>query len=44
MNDEQHEQLLIAERIEQAEQDAREKGRTSAAGATEEEGLQREGG
>jgi len=51
MNDEQRERLLIAEQIERAEQEAREKGEgTSTAGATEEEekkveeGLQREEG
>ena len=51
MNDEQRERLLIAEQIERAEQEAREKGEgTSVAGATEEEekkleeGLQREEG
>ena len=51
MNDEQRERLLIAEQIERAEREAREKGEgTSAAGATEEEekkleeGLQREEG
>ena len=51
MNDEQRERLLIAEQIERAEREAREKGEgTSAAGAIEgeekklEEGLQREEG
>jgi len=51
MNDEQRERLLIAEQIERAEQEARDKGEgTSAAGAVEdeekkrEEGLQREEG
>jgi DNA/RNA-binding protein KIN17 len=51
MNDEQRERLLIAEQIERAEREAREKGEgTSAAGAAEdeerkrEEGLQREEG
>ena len=51
MNDEQRERLLIAEQIERAEREAREKGEgTSAAGAVEdeekkrEEGLQREEG
>jgi len=49
MNDEQRERLLIAEQIERAEREAREKGEgTSAAGTIEgeeskqEEGLQRE--
>jgi DNA/RNA-binding protein KIN17 len=50
MNDEQRERLLIAEQIERAEREAREKGEgTSAEGASEEEkrreeGLQREEG
>jgi DNA/RNA-binding protein KIN17 len=50
MNDEQRERLLIAEQIERAEREAREKGEgTSAEGASEEEkrreeGLQREDG
>jgi len=51
MNDEQRERLLIAEQIERAEREAREKGEgTSAAGVVEgeekkqEEGLQREEG
>ncbi|KAI9443406.1 domain of Kin17 curved DNA-binding protein-domain-containing protein [Lactarius indigo] len=50
MNDEQRERLLIAEQIERAEREAREKGEgTSAEGAEEEErrrveGLQREEG
>ncbi|KAI0263919.1 zinc finger protein RTS2 [Gloeopeniophorella convolvens] len=50
MNDEQRERLLIAEQIERAERDAREKGEgTSSAPAVEdetrkEEGLQREEG
>jgi DNA/RNA-binding protein KIN17 len=51
MSDEQRERLLIAEQIERAERDAREKGEgTSAAGVVEgeekklEEGLQREEG
>lgn len=51
MNDEQRERLLIAEQIERAEREARDKGEgTSAAGAVEdeekkrEEGLQREEG
>jgi len=51
MNDEQRERLLIAEQIERAEREAREKGEgTSAAGTLEdedkarEEGLQREEG
>ena len=51
MNDEQRERLLIAEQIERAEREARDKGEgTSAAGAAEdeetkrEEGLQREEG
>jgi DNA/RNA-binding protein KIN17 len=51
MNDEQRERLLIAEQIERAEREAREKGEgTSAAGVIEgeakkpEEGLQREEG
>ena len=49
MNDEQRERLLIAEQIERAEREARERGEgTSAAGTIEgeeskqEEGLQRE--
>ena len=51
MNDEQRERLLIAEQIERAEREARDKGEgTSAAGTVEdeekkrEEGLQREEG
>jgi len=51
MNDEQRERLLIAEQIERAEREARDKGEgTSSAGAVEdeekkrEEGLQREEG
>lgn len=51
MNDEQRERILIAEQIERAEREARDKGEgTSAAGAAEdeekkrEEGLQREEG
>ena len=44
MNDEQRERLLIAEQIERAEREAREKGEgTSAEGASEEEKRQEEG-
>ncbi|KAF8272232.1 domain of Kin17 curved DNA-binding protein-domain-containing protein [Lactarius quietus] len=44
MNDEQRERLLIAEQIERAEREAREKGEGTSADGAEEEGKRREEG